>query len=274
MSLLSIAEVFGSSVTNNSAEARRRREQKLCPFRQDRCNKGNLKDPLGICSFTNGQMAGVVCPNRFLESGRIFTDVGRIAFGAGERVLVAPEIRILRVGDGKGRRIGKVDYIIAKLDSFQQVCDFAALEVQAVYFSGSSIKPSFHEFLATSKLPATSDRRLDYRSSAQKRLMPQLNLKVPVFRRWGKRFFVAVDSLFFSSLPKFKAVASIENSEITWLVYEFQRDDKGFIMQAPRLVFTLWEDVLTALREGQEPTPSEIMAEIAAKQNKLKAFTT
>lgn len=219
-------------------------------------------------------MAGVVCPNRFLESGRVFPDVGRIAFGPGERILVAPEIRILRVGDGKGRRIGKVDYIIARLDARQQVCDFSALEVQAVYFSGGSIKPSFHEFLVTGKLSAASDRRLDYRSSAQKRLMPQLNLKVPVFRRWGKRFFVAVDSLFFSNLPKFKAVASIENSEITWLVYEFKKTGEGFVMQTPRLVFTLWEDVLTALREGQEPTPSEIMAEIAAKQNILKAFVT
>jgi hypothetical protein len=104
--------------------------------------------------------------------------------------------------------------------------------------------------------------------------MPQLNLKVPVFRRWGKRFFVAVDSLFFSNLPEFKTVSSIENSEITWLVYPFANTPMGFRMQSPRLIFTLWEDVLTALREGQEPTPSEIMAEITARQRDLRSFVT
>lgn len=272
MALLSVAEIFDHSVADNSEHAKERREQKLCPFRSERCNKGNLNNPLGICSFTDGQEAGVVCPTRFIEGGRIFTDVGRASFGAGANVLVAPEIRILRMGNG--RRIGKVDYIIAKLGADQQVVDFAALEVQAVYFSGGGIRPAFDQFLKTGQFSADSRRRLDYRSSAQKRLMPQLNLKVPVFRRWGKRFFVAVDSLFFANLPTFKTVSSIENSEITWLVYSFAKTKHGFQMQPPKLFFTLWEDVLTALREGQEPTPAEIMAEITAKRGDLKKFVT
>jgi hypothetical protein len=104
--------------------------------------------------------------------------------------------------------------------------------------------------------------------------MPQLHLKVPVFRRWGKRFFVAVDNLFYANLPKFKTVASIENSEITWLVYSFAGTPNGFQIQPPKMIFTLWEDVLTALREGQEPTPAEIMAEISAKKGALRSFVT
>jgi hypothetical protein len=272
MSLSSIAEIFGCAVADNSPATQSRRGQKLCPFRNDRCNKGNLKSPLGICSFTDGQVAGVVCPNRFLEGGRIFADVGRAAYGVGTKIVVAPEIRILKVRGSSGRRIGKVDYIVAKVGTDNTVTDFAALEVQAVYFSGNSIVPAFNQYLATGQLPPDSQRRLDYRSSAQKRLMPQLQLKVPVFRRWGKRFFVAVDSLFFANLPQFKTVASIENSEITWLVYSFAKTPGGFQMQAPRVIHTLWDDVLTALREGEEPTPSEIMAEISTKQRQLKSY--
>ncbi len=233
-----------------------------------------MKAPLGICSFTDGNEAGVVCPLRFLEDGRVFTDVGRAAFGVGAEILVAPEMRILRVPNSPARRIGKVDYIVAKRGKENSIVDFVALEVQAVYFSGASVRPSFNEFLATGQLAGDSKRRLDYRSSAQKRLMPQLNLKVPVFRRWGKRFFVAVDTLFFANLPSFKTVSSIENSEITWLVYSFRRTASGFRIQPPKLVFTLWEDVLTALREGEEPTPAEIMAEISARQTNLKKFVT
>jgi hypothetical protein len=132
MALLPVAEIFGHTVWDDTPQARDRRDQKHCPFRSDRCNKGNLKSPLGICSFGDSNEAGVVCPSRFLEDGRIFTDVGRAAFGGNTRVVIAPEMRILRVCPNLGRRIGKVDYIVAKLGDSQEVIDFAALEVQAV----------------------------------------------------------------------------------------------------------------------------------------------
>ena len=59
--------------------------------------------------------------------------------------------------------------------------------------------------------------------------MPQLNLKVPGFWRWGG-FFAARDQNFFNALHKFPCrAASISNSEITWLVYLFTRaKDGGF----------------------------------------------
>ena len=142
---------------------------------------------------------------RFLQGNRIFVDAGRIAFGEGKKIVVVPEMRLLRVPD-TGKRIGKIDFLIALLDGSGQPSDFAALEVQAVYISGKSVRPFFNEFLQTEVLPAGAKARPDYRSSAQKRLMPQLSLKVPVFRRWGKRFFVVVDDPFFTALPRIRHV--------------------------------------------------------------------
>lgn len=198
--------------------------------------------------------------------------MARTAFGSGTRIIIAPEIRILKIPGEHERKIGKVDFIIGKLNDKDEVCDFAALEIQAVYFSGASIVGAFNTFLDTRKLPNDSKRRLDYRSSAQKRLMPQLNLKVPVFRRWGKKFFVAVDSLFFNNLPLKKSVSSIDNSEITWLVYSFKKENIGYRMSNPEIHYTLWEDVLNDLREGKEPTPAEIMNEISLKKKTFKVL--
>ncbi len=152
--------------------------------------------------------------------------------------------------------------------------DFAALEVQAVYFSGRSIKAAFHEFLRTGSVPPGTERRLDYRSSAQKRLMPQLSLKVPVFRRWGKKFFVAVDEMFFESLPISGTVPSIENSEVTWLVYPLGKHGLRYLIGSPEIHLTRWEDVLNALREGHEPTPSEIMQELSEKRSHYRVLKT
>jgi hypothetical protein len=274
MPVCSIAEVFGHPTGDLSAAAKEARRKKLCPFRDEKCNKGSLKDPLGICTFGDGVRAGAVCPNRFLEGDRVFADAARVVFGDGARVVVAPEIRILEIPGSRRRKIGKVDFILGKLDRQGQVDDFAALEVQAVYFSGKSIKPAFHAYLKTGKVPRGSERRLDYRSSAQKRLVPQLSLKVPVFRRWGKKFFVAVDGMFFESLPIAKTVETIENSEVTWLVYPLESSGGQYTLGRPLVRFTLWEDVLAALREGKEPTPAEIMRELTEKRAQFKIVAT
>jgi hypothetical protein len=155
---------------------------------------------------------------------------------------------------------------VARLTNNEDVCDFAALEVQSVYFSGKTVRPVLDDYLRTGLVAESSERRLDYRSSAQKRLIPQLSLKVPVFRRWGKKFFVAVDDLFYDHLPISKTVNTLANSEVTWVVYPFSKTRTRFTMGRPRVVFTLWEDVLTALREGQEPTPEEIISQISEKK--------
>jgi hypothetical protein len=103
--------------------------------------------------------------------------------------------------------------------------------------------------------------------------MPQLSLKVPVFRRWGKRFFVAVDAAFFAEMPSLPAVAE-GNAEITWIVYPFKRGAKGFSMQDPVLHHTLWDDVLTSLREGTPPTRDELLTELSNAKRTGRIFET
>ena len=106
--------------------------------------------------------------------------------------------------------------------------------------------------------------------------MPKLSLKVPVFRRWGKRFFVVVDKPFFNALPRIRRVEGKENSEITWLVYALNRNASGvgYSLSDPDVVFTLWDDVLVALREGEAPQQREVLAEIAARIPQLRTFQT
>ncbi|HEV2646895.1 MAG TPA: NotI family restriction endonuclease [Acidobacteriaceae bacterium] len=227
---------------------------------------------MGICSYTDGKVATVVCPWRFRQDGRLFVDAGRAAFGAGKRILAVPEVRLLEVPETR-RKIGKIDYLIALLDDRDEPIDFAAVEVQAVYISGATTRPPFDHYLNTGELRDSGRRRPDFRSSAQKRLMPQLSLKVPVFRRWGKRFFVAVDAAFFAELPKLPTVPE-GNSEITWLVYPFAREDSGFAMQEPVLYHTLWDDVLTSLREGTPPTREALLGELKKAKKSGRIFST
>ncbi len=270
MPLYEIAEVFGHHVDNHTAAAWRDRERKWCPFQDKKCTKDKKKDPLGICSLTDGDHVTSLCPHRFVQDQRIFSEAARITWGDGVRVVPVPEVKILRE---EGRKIGKVDFLIAKLDDQNKPVDFAALEVQAVYFSGNALRPAMNEYLRTKLLPPDESRRPDYRSSAQKRLMPQLRIKVPVFRRWGKRFFVVVDDLFFKALPKFRTVAPA-NTEITWLSFPISRVGDDYSIREPQVFYSVWDDVLDALREGEAPEPQEIIQELQRKMKPENIITT
>jgi hypothetical protein len=106
--------------------------------------------------------------------------------------------------------------------------------------------------------------------------MPQLALKIPVFRRWGKKFFVAVDAGFFASMPEIRGISELANSEITWAVYPFSRSGNSHSIGTPEFRYSTWDDVQTALREGVAPAPQEILEEIQRKYEKacLPIITT
>ena len=265
-----ISEVFGYWVGDSSPAAMANRAIKLCPFRVSPCTKTSLKDPLGICSLAeSGGSAAAICPVRFQQDHRIFKDAAKVAFGDGVRFGVFPEIRILEMPDSKYegavKKIGKIDFLLARIDG-EKIIDFAALEVQATYISGNSIRPGFNHFLKTGEVdPIAANRRPDFRSSAQKRLFPQLQLKVPVFRRWGKKFFVVVDRRFFSELPNFKETTK-SNGEITWLIYDLKLRMHGYELSDLRTSFTNWDTVQNAIREeGRSPEPENIIAELQLK---------
>lgn len=267
------SEIFGKGIENRSKEANAVREQKLCPFRNSPCTKDRKADPLGICTFSDGKTAASVCPVRFLEDNRIFCDAAELAFGTNSSFEIFSEIKILKIPStttSREKKIGKVDYVIGKVEA-HKITDFAAVEVQAVYFSGSEMRSFFNSFLSGENVNIEeSSRGMDFRSSAQKRLVPQLQLKVPVFRRWGKKFFVVVDSVFFSELPDF-STTSEANSEVTWLAYPIKKNGLDYQMSAPKIVHSEWDEIRNSLREGTPPDPSEILRELQGKYNsKLK----
>jgi hypothetical protein len=265
---VNISEIFGHGIDDHSAAAWADRTARRCRFRNGPCNKSSKADPIGICSVSDGTEAASLCPVRFLDDGRIFRDAARIAFGEAASFAIFPEIRILQVADlkkpGGLKKIGKVDFVLGKIDG-TTVTDFCAVEVQAAYFSGTETRSPLKHFMAHHNFGALDTfRRPDFRSSAQKRFIPQLQLKVPVFRRWGKKFFVVVDSQFFRSLPEFRTT-SPANSELTWLVYPLARIGETYQMQDAQSKYTEWADVETSLREGRAPDPSEILSELQLK---------
>jgi hypothetical protein len=238
-----------------------------CPFQADKkCNKKG-----GVCSIRSYQQVGdgpvvgtgpliTTCPQRFLESDAIFRWVG-------ENLLQTPDPVVLsEVGfldrlrpdepleddEAEGRDfIGRIDNVL--VHPSKEPLDWCALELQAVYFSGKSMRNEFKMLSETEHqaLPyPAKHRRPDWRSSGPKRLLPQLQTKVPTIRTWGKKMAVVIDEAFFSSLVGLEREKYLSNAEIAWFVVAYESAANGWKLIPREMVFTKLEASVKSLTGG------------------------
>lgn len=234
-----IAEWFGEPFAEISTARRRQlaahalnvtEDVALCPFQEGevRCNKNG-----GVCSIqlyedkTDSKTAGrlghqagpavITCPQRFSQGDLIARWLAEIA--GYKSIFLAREVPFMR-SPTTGRAAGKIDMVLA---SDQNADNWLGLEVQAVYFSGLAMESEF-KLLQQDRDPVPPAplevRRPDWRSSSAKRLMPQLQVKVPTLRRWGTKLAVAVDLPFFEAIGGISETPSqdLDEGDIIWLV--------------------------------------------------------
>ncbi len=77
-----LGEVFGFPIINDSAQAKRDRNQKLCPYNNKvpNCTKDKANDPLGVCSILHEGKPVITCPVRFREDWIIVENAAKFAF--------------------------------------------------------------------------------------------------------------------------------------------------------------------------------------------------
>ena len=167
-----------------------------------------------------------VCPRRFEEDQTLVKWLAEIVGFAPDEAMLAREVPFMRAARSD-RAAGKIDLVVARDRNGELT--WYGLEIQAVYFSGQGM-PSEFEVLrddGQERPPfPNAVRRPDWRSSSAKRLMPQLQIKVPTLRRWGSKIAVAVDRPFFDAIggPSPSPSRNLTDGDIIWLVPELLRD--------------------------------------------------
>ncbi|MDQ3256943.1 MAG: hypothetical protein M3R15_24140 [Acidobacteriota bacterium] len=248
-----LVEVFGYNVTDMSPEATRHREGKLCPFHNSsglNCTKDSKTDPLGVCTVSHKDAPAITCPVRFRQDKLIITDAAHFFFPPNTRYLALTEVRL---NDKNGKSAGNIDMVIVALGDDDQIIDFGALEVQAVYVSGNVKKPFKHYMSdpvahANMEWPSLGYPKPDYLSSSRKRLAPQLIFKGGILNDWGKKMAVAVHTPFFEQLPTLPEVDPT-SAEIAWLTYDLNLDSANnrYKLEAAKTYYTSVQDALSAI---------------------------
>jgi hypothetical protein len=143
----------------------------------------------------------------------------------------------------------------------KQPIDWCAVELQAVYFSGKSMAREFNALVGQKQtgLPfPAAHRRPDWRSSGPKRLLPQLETKVPTIRTWGKKVAVVIDEAFATSLIGLKNTREkyLSNAEIAWFVIGYDLVGQAWQLRPREVIFSKLSASVTALTGGV-PLPKE-----------------
>lgn len=246
-----LAEVFGHPIDNQSAEAKRCRDNALCPFgnKVPNCTKDKANAPLGVCSIFDGAEVVITCPVRFREKWLIAEDAAAFFFPKGRKWTTLTEVRLK---DRHGNSAGNIDVVLCSYDERGKVTDFGALEVQAVYISGNVRNPFEHYMEDSAKRSKMdwSDRpnypSPDYLSSSRKRLAPQLIFKGGIFQAWKKKTAVALNRGFFETLPTLQEIEPAK-ADIAWFVYDLVKDSSKNVY-----ALTRWRTVYTKFAESLE----------------------
>jgi hypothetical protein len=254
---------------DNSAECSK--QGGICSLR-----RYTLHGTTGAVSVTPGAggILVTVCPYRFYEGNLIFSWIGQHILGHPEPLTVT-EVGFLehpRTGDVDeetdigGDDVGRIDHVLVHPNT--ATLSWCALEMQAVYFSGDAMKREFEMLadLEDDELPFPAGRRRpDYRSSAPKRLMPQLQIKVPALRRWGKKMCVVVDRGFYEALGPMEKVRDVSNCDIVWFVVRYEERGNDAVLTRDCTHYTTLERAVEGLTAGDPVSLSIFEDRIRAK---------
>ncbi|MBV9711416.1 MAG: hypothetical protein JO011_10975 [Ktedonobacteraceae bacterium] len=267
-----LAEVFGFTTGDFSQEAERYRKNKLCPFNNKvpSCTKDKAEKPLGVCSVYDANKVVITCPIRFRQDWLIAEDAASFFFPANLSWTSLTEVRI---NDKHGRSAGNIDVVLVAYNDTGRIVDFGSLEVQAVYISGN-IRRAFEYYMEAPTEHADMDwtkqrnyPRPDYLSSSRKRLAPQLIYKGGILHAWSKKQAVAVDSSFFSTLPRMDEVSQ-EDAEMAWLIYDLELNpsQSRYHLIRSRTVYTQFIPALDKITTAE---PGDMQSFIEQLQEKL-----
>jgi len=276
----------------------------VCPFLSilipgAQCNKAS-----GVCSirrFSQGEngtgipmtddLIVTVCPSRFLQSldndKSIFLWIAEKMLETNNPIVVKETPFLRKVSENPipafdnndknntGKKAGRIDWIVVNPETREiGELEWCAVETQSLYFSGDKMRPEF-EVYAEKPSPVLfpiGRRRPDYRSSGPKRLSPQLDVKVPVLRNWGKKVVVVVDRYFYSNMgtlldayPRARNDREkLDNSDVVWFIVDY---NNILQMTASAVIFTTLESSRQALNATEPLSKTDFTRDLKIIMN-------
>ena len=95
--------------------------------------------------------------------------------------------------------------------------------------------------------------------------MPQLQIKVPSLRRWGKKMAVLVDEPFSRSLAPMEEVRDVSSCDIAWFVARYRLEARVAHLERGEVHLTTLERAVEGLTAGVPVSLTEFETRIRAR---------
>jgi hypothetical protein len=96
--------------------------------------------------------------------------------------------------------------------------------------------------------------------------MPQLQIKVPTLRRWGRKMVVVVDEGFFRAMGPMDHVPHILNCDIVWLIVRYNENEgQQATLGLGEIRYTTLERAVEGLTAGNPVSLDEFEGRIREK---------
>ncbi|QKI88906.1 NotI family restriction endonuclease [Thiomicrorhabdus xiamenensis] len=191
-----IAEIYGISIYNNTADWNNLIEQQQCPYLGRKCLKNRKSEAeltIGTCSVTYGKDKKdvIICPHRLLERRQIFTDCLHLlnSHEPGNELHIVAEVPIPG---------GNVDYFLVSTRD-RKVKDFVAIELQTLDTTGT-VWP-FRQRFVNSKGILVKPEDLNSKKSfgmnwkmTAKTILVQMHHKIETFEHINKHLVLVVQN--------------------------------------------------------------------------------
>jgi hypothetical protein len=238
------------------------RRRHWCPFLAQLCTKQsrNLTMPFGVCSVHYGGNVVAICPNRFLQANRIFTDIAVAHFDGTHDLLIFPEVRI-SVKSRTGRRIPYAfDYVIVKHAPLSiQIQDFVLVEFQTVDTTNTGkLVEAFQAFMNEEDIQG---RRYGFGmnwKNVWKRCFTQMLQKGILAEAWGQKIYWIAQEASYQHLRDSYGLYDMDfdSAEATiFSSYKLIKQDDGYVPQLVRQESSSVHNLFMAF-EHNTPVPS------------------
>lgn len=259
-----VVEMFGHHYSERGVPWSEVVTAQECPYTGRRCYKTRKSDPataIGTCTVAVGADRSplMICPNRLLERGRIFTDCLPLMprHDPGNDVAVVAEVGIPG---------GSIDYVLVSLKA-GVIVDFVGVELQTLDTTGT-VWPERQRLVTSLGIAPTDDAGASTKTfgvnwkMTAKTILVQVHHKVITFEHLGKKLVLVVQDDLMSYIKReFKTDHLASPAELGHAMqfhpYSMMASPNGGLTLAPEATLSTDSDgVATCLGLQAEPRVS------------------
>ncbi len=257
-------EIFGYPIENKSRKTLQNRTRFWCPFMDKKCDKQSrtISFPMGVCSVLHKGSKIAICPNRFLQDNKVFTDVCNEYFGSTDNVLLFKEVGLSRVGN--------FDFVLVKHKPISsEIEDFCIVEFQtdSTTQTGKLVE-ALKDFLNG---VAVSKNRYNYGMNTYntiKLAYIQMLYKGQVMQKWNKKIFWISQSYVFENMVNRFNLSNLgysQNNAILFFVYDFFKKGSIYKLKKVYRKSSTIKNLLTAFTKQPMPDINDFIDVLKGK---------